>query len=108
MRRLVLMAMVAAAGASVGARGDTLRTLDASQVATGKLDACLDRNFTPGQDRPDPHRLSARRLLEACSSEWDAAAQACHVNTGNPIGECRTQTGALADDYLNLKSAEIH
>ncbi len=100
--------MLVAAGAPVAARGDTLATLNASQVATGNLDACFDRNFQPGRDKAGDQGVSKRRLLGVCSSEWDAAAQACHVNSGNPIKDCRTQTGQLADDYLNVKSASIH
>ena len=107
MRQLILAAAVLAAGAPTVARGDTLATLNASQVATGNLDACFDRNFQPGRDKANDHGVSKRRLLDACSTEWDTAAQACHANTGNPLKDCRSQTGQLADDYLNLKSASI-
>ena len=107
MRQLILVPLVLAASLPVIARGDTLATLNAFQVATGNLNACLDRNFQPGRDKADDHGVSRQRLLGACASEWDAAAQACHVNSGNPIKACRSQTGQLADDYLNLKSVNI-
>ena len=107
MRQLILVAALLGAGAPVAARADTLATLNASQVATGNLDACFDRNFQPGRDKANDHGVSKQRLLRTCSAEWDAAAQACHVNTGNPIKDCRIQTGQLADDYLSLKSASI-
>ena len=107
MRQLTLVAALLGASGPIIARGDTLATLNASQVATGNLDACFDRNFQPGRDKANDHGLSKRRLLGVCSAEWDAAAQACHNNSGDPIRDCRTQTGQLADDYLNLKSASI-
>ena len=107
MRRLILVALVLALGQPVVARGDTLATLNAFQVATGHLNACLDRNFRPGRDKANDNGVSRRRLLNACATEWDTAAQACHVNSGNPIKDCRSQTGQLADDYLSLKSVNI-
>ena len=107
MRRLILLAVLLGTSGLVGARGDTLATLNASQVATGNFDSCLDRNFQPGRDKAGDHGVSKQRLLDACSAEWSVAAQACHINSGSPIKECRTQTGQLVDDYLNLKSASI-
>ena len=107
MRQLILLAVLLGASGSVAARGDTLATLNASQVATGNLDSCFDRNFQPGRDKASDHGISKQRLLDVCSAEWNVAAQACHINSGNPIKDCRTQTGQLADDYLSLKSASI-
>ena len=107
MRQLILVALLLGPGLPGIARGATLATLNAFQVATGKLNACLDRNFVPGRDRASDNGISRQRLLNACAAEWNTAAQACHVNSGNPIKECRSQTGQLADDYLNLKSVNI-
>ena len=107
MRQVILMAVGLATSALTVARADTLATLNASQVATGNLDSCFDRNFQPGRDKASDHGVSKQRLLSVCSAEWDAAAQACHVNSGNPLKDCRNQTGQLADDYLNLKSVNI-
>ena len=89
------------------AEADTLATLDASQVAAQRLNACFDRNFKPGADRPVDSKAAQKRLLVSCQSDWDAAAQACHVATGNPMDKCRTRTGKMADDYLGLKGNGI-
>ncbi len=107
MRQVILVALVLALGPPGVAHGDTLATLNAFQVATGNLNACLDRNFQPGRDKANDNGVSRQRLLNACATEWDTAAQACHVNSGNPIKDCKNQTGQLADDYLNLKSVNI-
>ena len=106
MRKLILAAALVIGG-TFAAEADTLATLNASQIATGKLDSCFDSNFQPGRDKPGSD-ASKNRLLRACAAEWDEAAEACHVNTGNPIKDCRKQTGSLAEDYLNLKGAGLH
>ena len=106
MRTLILAAALVMGG-NVAGRADTLATLNASQIATGKLDSCFDSNFEPGNDKPGSE-ASKNRLLRACTAEWDAAAEACHINTGNPIKDCRKQTGSLAEAYLNLKGAGLH
>ncbi len=107
MRQLILCAALAVASMSGGARADTLDTLNAVQVATRQLDVCFDQNFEPGRDKSSDKGLSKRRLLDACSTQWDTASQACHVNSGKPLQDCRKQTGALADDYLSLKDAGV-
>ena len=98
---LALLLIPASAGA------DTLATLDAYQVATQRLDACFDRNFKPGADKPVDSKAAQGRLLAACQSDWEAATQACHTATGDPIEGCRTKTGKLADDFLGLKGGGI-
>ena len=88
------------------ARADTLATLDASQVAAQRLNACFDRDFQPDQrsvDSPD----ARQRLLAACDSDWQAAASACHAATGETVAACRKKTAKLADDYLGIKAGGI-
>ena len=103
MRLLLLMALLIPASAGA----DTLATLDVSQLAAQRLNACFDRNFKPGADRPVDSKAAQGRLLASCESDWEAATQACHVATGNPVEKCRTKTGKLADDYLGLKGNGI-
>lgn len=107
MRQLLLGAALLALFGSAVARGDTLATLDASQVATQNLDSCFDKNFIPGQEKSNDGGASKKRLLDACASEWDAASQACQANTGNPVKDCRKQAGSLADAYLALKGTGV-
>lgn len=107
MRQLILCAALAVTCVSGGVRADTLDTLNASQVATRQLDACFDQNFRPGQDKSTDKGASKRRLLDACSAQWDTASETCHANSGKPLQDCRKQTGALADDYLSLKDAGV-
>lgn len=107
MRQLILGAALLALTGPAAAHGDTLATLDASQVATQDLDACFDRNFVPGEQKSGDGGASKRRLLDACAAEWDVASQACHANTGNPVADCRKQTGSLADAYLALKGTGV-
>lgn len=83
--------------------GDGLARLTAAQVTAQNLDDCFDRAYQPGRDKPGDGGRSQKRLLDACSSEWEAAIQACRANTGKSIGACRKQTGNLAGDYLGLK-----
>ena len=109
MRRPILGAvlLLAAAAATAPARADTLATLDAYQVASQRLNACFDRSFTPGSGTPTDSPAARRRLLASCDSDWQSAAQACHVATGNPVEACRRRTAKLADDYLGLKGSGI-
>ena len=107
MRHLILFTALAALAISAPARGDTLDTLNASQIATRQLDLCFDQNFKPGQDKSNDKGASRQRLLASCSTQWQAATEACHANTGNPMADCRKQTSALADDYLSLKGAGV-
>ncbi len=88
------------------ARADTLATLDASQVAAQRLNACFDRNFQPGQT-PVDSPAAQHRLLAACERDWQVAAQACHAATGDTIAACRKKTAKLADDYLGIKAGGI-
>ncbi len=92
---------------AVPARADTLATLDASQVAAQRLNACFDRNFAPGSTKPVDSPAASQRLLAECRSDWQAAAAACHTATGNPLESCRQKTGKLADDFLGLKGGGI-
>ncbi len=101
--RAVLITLLAAA---VPARADTLTTLDASQVAAQRLDACFDRNFQPG-GKPVDSPAAQQRLLAACGSDWQAATQACHAATGSAVEACRKKTAKLADDYLGIKAGGI-
>ena len=103
MRLLLLAALLIPTVAET----DTLATLDASQVAAQRLNACFDRNFKPGADKPVDSKAAQNRLLASCQSDWEAATQACHVATGNPIESCRTKTGKMADDFLGLKGNGI-
>lgn len=105
MRQLLLVTVLLAGCGSAAARGDTLQTLGASQLAAQKLNACFEQNYQPGTDKADS--ASHKRLLAACATEWDAAADACHEATGNPTAACRKQTGNLADDFLGLKGAGL-
>ncbi len=88
------------------ARADTLATLDASQVAAQRLNACFDRHFQPGQ-APVDSPAAQHRLLAACDSDWQSAAQACHAATGDTVPACRKKTAKLADDYLGIKAGGI-
>lgn len=106
MRQLLLGAALLTLIGSAVARGDPLATLDASQVAAQNLDACFDRNFTPGEQKAKGG-AGKKQLLDACASEWDAASQACQANTGNPVQDCRKQTSSLADAYLALKGTGV-
>ena len=103
MRLLLLAALLIPASAGA----DTLATLDASQVAAQRLNACFDRNFKPGADKPVDSQAAQKRLLASCQSDWQVATQACHVATGNPIESCRTKTAKMADDFLGLKGGGI-
>ena len=107
MRELILGAVLLLAATTGAARADTLATLDASQVAAQRLTGCFDRNFTPGADKPVDSPAAQKRLLATCATDWQAAAEACHTATGNPLKDCRQKTGKLADDYLGLKGAGI-
>ena len=106
MRELIIGAVMLLSAAAA-ARADTLDTLDAAQVAAQRLNACFDRNFTPGADKPVDSPAAQKRLLAACATDWQAAAEACRTATGNPLKDCRRKTGKLADDYLGLQGAGI-
>jgi len=107
MRSLFLCTVLVIMSGSVAARGDSINTLNASQLAAQQLDDCLDHNFTPDRDKPDNKASSKKRLLDQCSAERNAAAEACHANTGSPLTECRKQADARADALLNLKDAGV-
>jgi hypothetical protein len=106
MRPLFLCTVLVIMSGSVAARGDSINTLNASQLAAQHLDDCLDHNFTPDRDKSDK-ASSKKRLLDQCTAERDAAAEACHANTGSPLTECRKQADARADALLNLKDASV-
>ena len=103
MRLLLLAAFLIPTSAGA----DTLATLDASQVAAQRLNGCFDRNFRPGADKQVDSPAAQKRLLASCQPDWEAATQACHAATGNPIENCRTKTAKLADDFLGLKGGGI-
>lgn len=107
MRSLFICTVLVIATGSVAARGDSIGTLNASQLAAQHLDDCLDHNFTPDRDKSNNKASSKKRLLDRCAAERDTAAAACHDNTGSPLKECRTQADARADAFLNLKDAGV-